>query len=211
MPASPVTLAIEPVSDTAAGVPRSESRTGLKSLTLLMLVVVDAELFAAEGETGRTSCALPVRCRAPRLMPTLQILLARTCHFAPRRPHVDGDEGDFAGSSSAAGPPQSHSTLTATCGERSSTCDASAMSIVFQAMNRTFHTEVCPRCRAGSARIAHQNLVFYCEDCGHSWLDVITSPQADRRESSMADRRRTSRTDRRKRNERAGTIADVES
>jgi ribosomal protein S27AE len=85
------------------------------------------------------------------------------------------------------------------------------MSIVFQAMNRTFHTEVCPRCRAGSARIAHQNLVFYCEDCGHSWLDVITSPQADRRESSMADRRRTSRTDRRKRNERAGTIADVES
>jgi hypothetical protein len=108
MPASPVTLAIEPVSDTAAGVPRSESRTGLKSLTLLMLVVVDAELFAAEGETGRTSCALPVRCRAPRLMPTLQILLARTCHFAPRRPHVDGDEGDFAGSSSAAGPPQSH-------------------------------------------------------------------------------------------------------
>lgn len=91
--------------------------------------------------------------------------------------------------------------LIATYAEQSTTCDASAMSIVFQAMNRTLHTEMCPRCRASSARITHQNLVFYCENCGHSWLDVITSPQADRRESSMPDRRRASRTNRRGRDE----------
>ena len=71
-------------------------------------------------------------------------------------------------------------------------------------MNRRLHTEVSLPRRATSARMAHQHPVFYGEDRGHSL-------QADRRESSMPDRRRASRTDRRRHNERARTMADVES
>ena len=48
-------------------------------------------------------------------------------------------------------------------------------------MNHTPETEVCPRCRASSAKIAHSHCVFYCEECGHSWLEVITSPRDDQR------------------------------
>jgi hypothetical protein len=80
-----------------------------------------------------------------------------------------------------------------------------ARNVTHQRRNRLLETMNRTPGHAGMSALSNQQLAcrspkrnLLCERCGHSWLEIITSPQHDdRRDSETTDRRRASRTDRR--------------